>query len=326
MRALVTGAGGFVGSHLLDALIARGCDVIGTSWRPMTGGVTAHLTSDRLAFGDITDGAFLREVLQSHRFDVVFHLAGRDASFGNPELYGSNVVGTAALLDAVGDLGQKNLKVVLLGSSAQYGALSDDPVREESPFRPISNYGISKMACEAMGRLMFEQTGQAVMCARGFNVIGPGQKAKLLQGTIIEQIVAIEAGKRPAVIELGDLSAYRDFIDVRDVAAGLIAVASHGEAGEAYNLCSGHATQVSEFVSRLVRLARTGIAVHSHRRDGIANLPYQVGSNDKLRAKANWVPEIMLEKSLSDALDEGRRGAAPLGAMAAEVANVAGER
>jgi GDP-4-dehydro-6-deoxy-D-mannose reductase len=182
-------------------------------------------------FGEIGDAAFLRKVLQSHCFDVIFHLAGRDASFGAPELYSSNVVGTAALLDAIRNLGRTKLKIVLLGSSAQYGLLGNDPVGEESPFHPITDYGISKMACEAMGRLMFKQTGQPILCARGFNIIGPGQKAKLLQGTVIEQIIAIEAGRRPAIIELGDLSAYRDFIDVRDVAKGLIAVALHGEAG-----------------------------------------------------------------------------------------------
>lgn len=322
MRALVTGASGFVGSHLMATLLTGGWEAIGMCRTPNDGG-PRQSPPNQLVIGDMTDGAFLRELLKSHRFDVIFHLAGRN-SFSEPaELYRVNVVGTATLLEAVRHLGRPELKILLLGSSAQYGAGGRDPIGEERAFHPITNYGISKIACEAMGRLLFEQIGQHVVCARGFNIVGPGQSADLLQGAVIEQIVAIELGRRPAVVEVGDLTAYRDFIDVRDITMGLVAAAEHGEAGEAYNICSGQATHVGELVSRLVGLANIPIQINSREPQGVADLPYQRGSYQKLKAKANWVPTILLEKSLSDALKEGRRRAAAVAELT-RLGNAAG--
>ena len=310
MRALVTGAGGFIGSHLMTALAASGREAVGVI-RATDQRITSALSPSRLVTGDVTNGAWLKELLGSQHIDVVFHLAGRDAFADPVELYQMNVVGTAALLEAVRRLGRPELKVVLLGSSAQYGVTGNDPVIEECGFNPITNYGISKVACEAMGRLLFEQTGQQVLCARAFNIIGPGQSPRLLQGSVIEQIVAIEEGKRPALVEVGDLSAYRDFLDVRDAAMGLIAVAEHGVAGDAYNICSGEAVQVSKLVACLVGLARVTIEVKSHERLSIANLPYQLGSCAKLKKRAGWEPTIPFDKSLEEALNERRLGARP---------------
>lgn len=322
MRALVTGASGFVGSHLSAALLKRGWDAIGMCRKPDH---RAPPPPNRLVTGDVTDAAFLRELLKSHRFDVIFHLAGRNAFSEPVELYKVNVVGTASLLEAVRYLDQPELKIVLLGSSAQYGAMGSDPIGEDSAFNPVTNYGISKIACEAMGRLLFEQTGQHVVCARGFNIIGPDQGTELLQGAVIEQIVAIEDGRQPAAVEVGDLSAYRDFIDVRDIATGLMAVAEYGEAGQAYNICTGQATQVREFIEGLVALANTPIQINLRERQGVANLPYQKGSYQKLKAKANWVPTIPLEKSLSDALNERRRRVECVAART-DVENAAGNQ
>jgi len=301
VRALVTGAGGFIGSHLTSALISAEWDVVG-----MTRSSGSALPGNRSIVGDVTDGALLGKVLAADRFDVVFHLAGRDAFTDPVELFRTNVLGTAVLLEAIRGLDQPKLKVVLLGSSAQYGLAGKDPVDEKTAFQPVSNYGVSKMTCEAMGRLCYEQTGQHVTVARPFNVIGPGQSRRLLQGSVVEQIVEIERGKRPAVVEVGDLSAYRDFVDVRDAAAALMAIAEHGEAGEAYNVCSGRAVQAREAVALLMASARIPIELLTREHHGAVNLAYQRGCNSKLAERANWVPTIPLGQSLDDALDERR--------------------
>jgi GDP-4-dehydro-6-deoxy-D-mannose reductase len=304
MIALVTGASGFVGRHLVAALHANGWQVVGAGRSGLPTGFPAAVEIMR---GDILDDRFLREVLASQHFDAIFHLAGLNASATAMELYRANVLGTAALLDAARWLGRPELKIVLLGSSAQYGAASDNPITEESIADPVTIYGVSKACCDMMGRALFKETGQSVFRARAFNVVGPGQNTAFLQGRVVEQITEAEGGRLPPVVTTGDLSAYRDFIDVRDVAAGLIAIAKSGNAGEAYNLCSGRAVQTSSLVGSLVRLSRIPLSVETGGRKAAGvDVPYQRGSFKKLRCHTGWFPGIALERSLADALDQRR--------------------
>jgi GDP-4-dehydro-6-deoxy-D-mannose reductase len=302
--ALVIGAGGFVGRHLVAALHADGWQVVGAGRSGLATGLPAAVEMMR---GDIRDDLFLREVFASQHFDAIFHLAGLDASATAMELYRANVLGTAALLGAVRGLGRPELKIVLLGSSAQYGAARDNPITEESVADPVTSYGVSKACCDMMGRALFKETGQNVFRARAFNVVGPGQSAAFLQGRIVKQITEAEEGRLPPVVTTGDLSAYRDFIDVRDVAAGLIAIAKSGNAGEAYNLCSGQAVQTSSLVGFLVGLSRIRLCVETGgRKTAGVDVPYQRGSFEKLRCHTGWSPRIALERSLADALDQRR--------------------
>jgi GDP-4-dehydro-6-deoxy-D-mannose reductase len=316
VRALVTGASGFVGRHLTSALLASGWGVVGVG-RKYPNVADSSSAAFQMLTGDVTDGDFLQALFRSQPVDAIFHLAGLNSFSKAPELYRINVVGTATLLEAARDLGKPDLKIVLLGSSAQYGAAQSDPIREENAFNPITHYGISKVVCDTMGRMLFEQTGQYVARARAFNIIGPGQSEELLQGAVIEQIVAIESGRCPAVVEVGNLSTYRDFIDVRDVASGLIAIAAHGDAGDAYNICSGCATKVGELVERLVGLSKVPIKIKSCGTQWASrDVPYQRGSYEKLQVKAKWAPALALEKSLDDALNERRQCVAPIAAYA----------
>jgi GDP-4-dehydro-6-deoxy-D-mannose reductase len=301
LRALVAGASGFVGRHVVAALLADGWSVSILCRK------SVHVATDATAFtGDILDCDFLNSILTSQRFDAIFHLAGQKPSGAVADFYQANVLGTMALLEAVRALGRPELKVVLLGSSAQYGEAKDDPITEDSVTDPVTNYGVSKACADMMGRALFKETGQHVMRARAFNIIGPGQGATSLQGRVIEQIVEAERGHQPSVIETGSLIAYRDFIDVRDVAAGLLAVAHGGEAGEAYNVCSGQARQAKSLVDALVAMARISLTIKSVVRDAGVDVSYQRGSFEKLHRLTNWAPVWVLEQSLQEALDYRR--------------------
>jgi GDP-4-dehydro-6-deoxy-D-mannose reductase len=272
--------------------------------------------------GDLLDDKVLSTILCAQRFDVIFHLAGQNPSGAAAELYRANVAGTMALLEAVRALHRPELRVVLLGSSAQYGEAKDDPITEESITDPVTNYGVSKACADMMGRALFKETGQHVLRARAFNIVGPGQGTSSLQGRVIRQIVDAERGHRPAMVETGDLSAYRDFIDVRDVASGLLAIARAGRAGEAYNLCSGRATGAKSLVDGLVAMSRISIAVKTVERRAGVNVTYQRGSFDKLRQLTGWASALELQQSLQDALNDARGDAAKPRADAVPPASV----
>lgn len=304
MRALVTGVSGFVGRHLAAALHASGWQTVGFARRNALDGLPATV---EMLSGDILDDRFLLGILSSQRFDAVFHLAGQNASVSAPDLYRVNAVGSAVLLQSVRMLGRLDIRVVMLGSSAQYGKSKDDPIHEESAFDPATDYGISKVCSDVMGKVLFEETGQHVLRARAFNIVGPGQSGTTLQGRVIEQVVGAECGDLPPVLKTGDLSARRDFVDVRDVAAGLIAIADAGEAGEAYNLCSGQATKAATLVDRLVSLSNVPLELEvGPRKVTGSDVPFQRGSFEKLRLRANWAPTFTLDQSLRDALDQHR--------------------
>jgi GDP-4-dehydro-6-deoxy-D-mannose reductase len=309
MRALVTGAGGFLGQHLLHYLAQDGWDVTalwGKNSRHGQDSASSQVCT--VVHGDILDAAFVYSLISKTGFDALFHLAGLSGFSEAVELYRTNVLGTAHILEAVRALGCPHLKIVILGSSAEYGACVDDPIHETSALSPLTNYGVSKVCTDTMGHVLFKESGQRVVCARPFNMIGPGQRGPFLQSAVIDQIVSIEQGKKAPVIEVGDLSTFRDFIDVRDVASGIVALAERGAPGEAYNLCSGQPRQTKSIVDLLVGSADISIEVRSAmRKSGSADVRYQRGTFEKLRSASGWAPRYSVEDSLRDALAACRR-------------------
>lgn len=304
LQAFVTGAGGLVGVHLLNALCREGCQITALSRRHSLADDLIE-ASDKLRFisGDVQDPGLLWSILTSQSFDVIFHLAALNAFADAIDLYRVNVVGTATLLEAVRRLERPELKLIVMGSSAEYGNSADDPIDEGSALAPVTYYGASKACADLMGKALFGETGQKVICARPFNILGPGQRGPLLPAAITRQLVDIVQGRRPPILEVGDLSNYRDYVDARDVAEGLILLARRGVAGEAYNLCSGRATQAKFIVEHLVGLTAVPVTLQTKARtQAPVNIRYQRGSAEKARESLGWSPKIPLEQSLSDML------------------------
>lgn len=297
-RVLVTGARGFVGAHLAAGLRARGADVTALSRSAGDGAVAC----------DLLDRAKLDAVLAEGRFDTIFHLAGLNASADTVALYQANVVATATLLQAVRALGRADLRMVLVGSSAEYGDCPDDPITEDSPTRPVGDYGISKLAMTHMGVLEHLRWGGATVMARPFNIVGPGRSHHLLHSDVARKIVAVEQGRAAPLLAMRNLGGYRDFVDVRDVAAGLVAAAERGMPGQVYNLCTDQAVQARTVVETLAAQARVPVtlevAAQAPNRGDVAR---QRGSFAKARKALDWAPSIALEKSLLDTLDYWRK-------------------
>ena len=314
MRVLVTGIAGFAGPVVAGALRAAGHEVLGLVQEGVPSRLAAvGLPAGALHVGDVTDAAALRSLLATTRPDGLIHLAGLTfvpAAERDPaETYRVNVGGLLALLGAVRAETPK-ARVVAVGSADVYGAVerSELPVREETPLRPVTVYGASKAAADLAAAQWVRAYGLDVVCARPFNHTGPGQDAAFVCSALARQIAAIEAGSQEAVLRVGNVDPVRDFSDVRDVAAGYVALLERGHAGDAYNLCSGSGASIAEVIAILRTHARVPLRVHSDpalRR--AVDVERIVGSHDRATRDTGWTPRIPLDETLGTLLDDWRK-------------------
>jgi GDP-4-dehydro-6-deoxy-D-mannose reductase len=306
VRALVTGASGFVGRHLVAALRRDGAEVFACGG-PRDGGEFFAL--------DLADARSIRDAIDAARPSVVFHLAARTFvpdSFASPlATYETNAMGTARLAQAVREYargGAKMPRVVFPSSAEVYGRreAAEFPLRESLDLRPATPYAASKAAAEAFLLAETRSLGMDVVVARAFNHIGPGQSERFSVASFAAQLARIARGGDPVLL-VGNLAAARDFLDVRDVVEAYLALARAGEPGEVYNVCSGGAVSLRDVLGRLVHIARVPVEIcEDPQRMRPLDVPVFVGSNEKLRARTGWAPSIPLERSLRDAYQSVR--------------------
>ncbi len=296
MRALVTGSRGFVGTHLVAHLNACADDVIEV---------------DRvIGSPPIEDAGAIAELIAETKPDAVYHLAGQSdvaASWSDPMgTFLVNADGTLNVVRACIDAGVERLLAVT--SSDIYGMVSPDelPITEHAPLRPVNPYAASKAAAEMVCIQGFLGHGLGVIRARAFNHLGPGQSERFLAPALAARIARNELS-RTSVVPVGNLSARRDFTDVRDVVRAYRLLVIDGEPGEAYNVCSGRDVAVSEIAKILLDLAKFPMSLEQDDRlFRPVDLPVQRGDNAKLRATAGWAPEIDLTDTLTDTLEDAR--------------------
>ena len=306
VRALVTGAGGFVGPHLVRHLIDSGDAV----------------TALDLANGpDLRDREGWRRTVADNRPDVVYHLAGWSDVGGSWEepwtTFEVNVMGTVALLEAcrlaagTGPTMSPDtiLPVVVVVSSADvYGpvAESDLPLTEANEPCPRSPYGASKVAAEEIARRYHRAHHLPIVIARPFNHLGRGQATKFAAASFGQQIARLETSGG-GVVRHGDLSTRRDLTDVHDIVRAYRLLALHGEPGETYNICSGTAVSIQEVLDTLLSLSPSPI--RSEIDETLirpVDLPVLRGSHRKLTAATGWRPKVDLAQTLRDVLDDAR--------------------
>ena len=319
MRVLVTGIGGFAGPVVADALRSAGHEVLGLiQAEPISPRLAAlGLPAGAVHTGDVTDAAALGRLLAATRPDAVVHLAGVTfvpAAERDPrETYRVNVGGLLALLGAVRAEVPK-ARVLAVGSADVYGAVErrELPVREETPFRPVSVYGASKAAADVTAAQWARAYGLDVVRARPFNHTGPGQDPAFVCSALARQVASIEAGTQEPVLRVGNVDPVRDFSDVRDVAAGYVALLERGRTGEAYNLCSGSGSSIAEVIAILRTHARVALRAHSDpalRR--AVDVERIVGSHERATRDTGWAPRIPLDATLGALLDDWRARTRP---------------
>ena len=295
--ALVTGAGGFMGRHMIDYLRARGARVTGS-------GRSAGLRCDLL------DSGAARRLVGRLQPATIYHLAGTTKGLSWDALWAAHVAATVNLLEAVRALPDPSkVTVVISGSSAEYGDPGPRPVRETFEGTPLGPYGSSKLG-QTLAALSFGALGLDVRVARIFNAIGAGIPERLAAGSFASQVARIEKGLQPPLIKAGDLSPLRDFVDARDAVAALAAIASRGRAGETYNVGSGRATPVRAVLDGLLALSPAAIRVErAETRSHSAGLRRIHADSGKIRRQTGWAPRFTLEDSLRAALDSWRTAA-----------------
>ena len=313
MRLLVTGAGGFVGGHLVDFLRAEHPEVEihgvvlpqgGVSWRAASGA--------RVVEADLTEPAAAAAVVEEVQPEGILHLAGQSSvhlSWLDPAgTLRTNVLGIVHLLDAVRRQGLRP-PVVVVGSAEEYGPVGPEemPIREETPLRPASPYAVSKVAQGALALLYGPAGGLRVVLTRTFHHTGPGRGEAFAESSFARQLAEIEAGRRPPVLKVGNLEAVRDFADVRDVVRGYWMLLEKGEGGVAYNVCTGRGRRIRDLLDVLLAAsgARVEVRVDPERLRP-SDVPAQIGDPSRLRAATGWEPRIPLERTLRDLLDDWR--------------------
>lgn len=313
-RCLVTGAGGFAGSHLVDLLLAEGHQIsaaLSTKENPEN---LIHLGQriKRVRF-DLTSPSQTARLLKQTRPDWIFHLAGFSSvggSFSNERLtYDINFGGTLNILEAARSLPHLH-KLIIISSADVYGAFSpkNKLLTEKQELAPISPYGISKVAAEHVGLLYHRNYGLPIVIMRPFNHIGPRQSDVFFLPAFCKQIALIEAGRQRGIIKVGDLSVRRDLSDVRDIVNGYLAAAERGTSGEIYHLCSGRTVKLESVLRRLLKKTDKSIKISVDKsRLRAADIPVLRGDNSKAAKELGWAPRYELPEALSACLDFWRR-------------------
>jgi GDP-4-dehydro-6-deoxy-D-mannose reductase len=319
MRALVTGASGFVGQWLCAALIERGDVVTGTAVDVGRDGMPPVRDSLRETVAwtrvDLRERDQVGRALDLARPDVVFHLAGVTfvpAATADPgQAYEVNVVAAARLLSEIGARkasGGIDPVVVVVGSGEQYGRHdTTEPLDEGAQQRPLSVYGATKAAQEIAALQAWRASGLRVVCTRSFNHTGPGQSEHLLLPALVRRAVALRGHPRPR-LPIGNTTPIRDFLHVEDVVRAYLLLAERGVAGEAYNISSGQGRSVGDLAALV--LARVGVAAELEPMAEYirpVDLPVLVGDSTKLRDATGWRPRAGIELAIDQLIDAASR-------------------
>jgi GDP-4-dehydro-6-deoxy-D-mannose reductase len=308
VRVFLTGALGFVASHLAPALAAEGHEVTGLVER---GDARPPAGFRELIPGDVLDASSLDDAVRRARPEWVVHLAGQSSaavSFEHPvDTYRTNVLGTWTLLDTA-RRHAASARVLIVGSGEVYGPQTEGTrVAETAPFRPVSPYALSKAAADAAAAAMAARFGLDVIRTRSFGHTGPGQRPTFAIPSFARQIAAIEAGGTEPVLRVGNLEVTRDLIDVRDVVAAYRALLERGRGGATYNVCRGEGVRLTDVVRSLVARARVPVRIEvDPARFRPADLPYLVGDPGAIATDTGWRAGTTFERTLDDVLTDWR--------------------
>lgn len=306
MKALIIGGGGFVGRYLAEHLVQDcGWETILTKL-PQENVFVAGCEAYNL---DILDKDAVQALFVLHRPDVVFHLAAQSSvaySWKNPQLTADiNIHGCLNVLDAVRDVEDYAPRILLIGSGEEYGAPSEGTgiVCEAAPAHPGNPYAITKLTQNLFGALYAKAYGMQVIMVRAFNHVGPGQTPQFVVSDFCKQAAEIAAGVREPVMRVGNLSAARDFTDVRDVVRAYGLLIQHGKSGETYNVGSGKAIVIEELLKQIIAQSGADIKVEvDPEKLRPVEIPVIQADVSKLQADTGWMPEIPLEQTIRETL------------------------
>jgi GDP-4-dehydro-6-deoxy-D-mannose reductase len=310
--ALVTGAAGFAGRHLIEAIVAdTSWDVVGLSRRQVALGRRTRSVSC-----DLLDANLVKRILERYRPDVIFHLAAQSyvpKSVADPaSTLTNNILGQLNLLEGVVATGLSP-RILIVSSSEIYGAIDPGqlPVNESAPLKPGNPYAVSKATQDLLGYQYATSARLDIVRVRPFNHSGPGQSERFVLSGFARQVAEAEARRVEPSVLVGNLDAQRDFLDVRDVVRGYQLAIEHAKRGDVYNIASGIPRRIGDLLGEFLALSSIPLIVRQDpARVRPSDVPVIYGDASKFRAVTGWQPEIQIEQTILDLLTywRGRLG------------------
>lgn len=309
MKVLVTGADGFIGSHLTEMLLELGYDVRAFVYYNSFGtwGWLDSLSKEKrdaleIVLGDVRDPYFVRKSIEN--VDIVFHLAALIAipySYLAPDAYvDTNIKGTLNVLNAVRELGTG--RVLVTSTSEVYGTAQYVPIDEKHPYQGQSPYSATKIGADRLAESYYRSFGIPLTIVRPFNTYGPRQSARAVIPTIISQLIAGQDK-----IKLGSLTPTRDFVFCRDTARGFIELSKCEAAiGKEVNIATGKEISVGDLAQKIIDLIRPDAKIvceEQRLRPAASEVERLLGSNELLYALTGFKPETTIEEGLSITAD-----------------------
>jgi nucleoside-diphosphate-sugar epimerase len=304
--AVVTGAEGFIGSHLVKFLQSKGWNVVGSYVQrsPIT---FPKLPNLQFVQCDLRNGQRVTQLISRYQPTHIFHLGAQSlptVSWADPVMtFESNVMGSLYLLEAARHAKRRPV-IVSACSSAEYGNVPESaiPVKEEQPLKPLHPYGISKVCLDLLAREYFLDYGLPTVNIRLFNTTGPG-KTSDAPSDFVRQLVRIKKGLQSPIIEVGNLKPRRAFLDVSDTVRGFYLAAMKGKRGESYNLCAARTYRIQEVLQTAIRLSGVKAEIRpvaSLMRPSDEKIIF--GSTHKIRKDTGWKPLNSVEQTLESML------------------------
>lgn len=309
--ALITGISGFAGSHLAELLISKKMAVTGFIHPSHSPQNIDFLTNKcRLQKCDILKKRDLQKLLINQDYDYIFHLAAFSSpseSFKDPEAtINNNVNGQLNLLEVLSDIKSK-AKILIVGSSEEYGYPKKNLLNEETSLAPESPYAVSKVAQDLLGYQFFLHNKLNIIRVRPFNHIGPRQSKSFVVPSFASQIAALEK-KNGGQMIVGNLNSWRDFTDVRDMVKAYLLTLEKGINGEVYNIGLGKAYKIQNILDQLLSLTKVKIKVISDksliRKEKDRKV---ICDSSKFNKQTGWKPEIPISKTLFDTIEYERQ-------------------
>lgn len=310
-KILITGAGGFVGSHLTRALQKSGETTIFANVFKSSSEVASLLPSDQILSGDLTDAAYTLSLIQSVQPDVIYHLAALSVVHNSVALASqvmtSNTLLQYNLLEAI-RLHAPQARLIAICSANQYGQVEAKnlPINENVPFRPLNPYAVSKITQEMLALQYYLSHNLDIVILRPFNHTGIGQTTDFVIPALIKQVVEIEKGQRTE-IEVGTLGTQRDFTDVEDMVSAYILASKKGVAGESYNIGTGKAYSVKDILDLLQTMTEKPLVTKEKpelMRE--SDVPVLIADATKFKTLTGWEPIITLSQTLERILNYWR--------------------
>lgn len=297
-RVIITGVNGFIGSHLARILqeYIPNMEIIGID--------RVTLGNKEILQVDLLDRTEVAHIVQKNSPEFIFHMAGVVYSSDLKELYRGNVQTTVNLLDAVKAV-NKPLRVIIPGSAAEYGRIApvDLPLSEEHLPNPVTPYGVTKVWQTTVARYYATQ-GVDVQIGRIFNVVGKGMPEGLSIGAFAGQLKKIKTGVLPPRLTVGNLKSKRDFVDIKDVCRGFLAMAEKGRSGEIYNISSGRSVSIEDVLYMMIKQLNVDVSiVIDPARMKEAEIDDICGDSNKLTYDTDWEPNIPISVSVEQIID-----------------------